>query len=231
LKCQYRLDEAAKKQCVARYDNILLTLNLVERLAQGGAADLRGADEIVRLGAAVLGWLDKDSSPRLILGEKLDIQWCNRAAEDLLSRQVGLEARGDVLIATDGAAQAKLKALLQEARHGPASACIEQLQHEGWLVLRCDAVRNGANLVYCLVVGWAGAGSAWRFDHLAESFELTPAEHRVLQELLAGHDADALSARHGVSIETTRSHIKSIYAKVGVKTREGLFARLRGFRA
>jgi DNA-binding CsgD family transcriptional regulator len=33
-----------------------------------------------------------------------------------------------------------------------------------------------------------------------------------------------------VSIETTRSHIKSIYAKVGVKSRERLFARLQGFR-
>jgi DNA-binding CsgD family transcriptional regulator len=183
------------------------------------------------LGAAVLGWLDMDPCPRMIVGEKLEIHWQNRAAERVLSEQIGLESRGDVLAATDGASQAKLRSLLQEARHKSASICIEQVHHEGWLVLRCVGVESDAKPMYCLAISRAGDGGAWTFDHLAECFELTRAEHRVLQDLLAGYEAETLSTRLGVSIETTRTHIKSIYAKVGVKTREALFARLRGFRA
>jgi DNA-binding CsgD family transcriptional regulator len=192
---------------------------------------LLSGDEIIRLGAAALGWLDRDMCPRMIVGEKFDIHWRNAAAVRLLAQQVGLESRGDVLAATDGAAQAKLKSLLQDARHGRASICIEQINHEGWLVLRCVGVESDAMPMFCITVSRAGDGGVWKFDHLDECFELTRAEHRVVQDLLAGYEAEALSTRHGVSIETTRTHIKSIYGKIGVKTREALFARLRGFRA
>jgi DNA-binding CsgD family transcriptional regulator len=189
-----------------------------------------GADDLVWLGIVVLAWLDMDICARLIVGEKFDIRWRNRAAEQLLSQQIGLEARGDVLTAVDGSSQTKLRSLLQQACLGPASICIDQAQHDGWLVLRCVRIESGVSPVFCLSMNRAGDASVWTFDHLDESFGLTPTEHRVLQDLLAGNEADALSTRHGVSIETTRTHIKSIYAKVGVNTREGLFARLRGFR-
>jgi DNA-binding CsgD family transcriptional regulator len=192
---------------------------------------LLAGDEIIWLGTAVLSWLHGDLCPRLIVGEKFDIHWRNPAAERLLEQQIGLEARGNILTATDGASQSKLKCLLQEARHGPASVCIEQLRQIGWLVLRCVRVESDAKPMFCLAISRAGDGGTWTFDHLDECFELTRTEHRVLQDLLAGYEAETLSSRHGVSIETTRTHIKSIYAKVGVKTREALFARLRGFRA
>ena len=92
--------------------------------------------------------------------------------------------------------------------------------------------RRGVLLVSagCLSLTVAGGDHRHCYRHLDEAFQLTRAEHRVLQDLLAGNEAELLSAQHGVSIETTRSHIKSIYTKVGVKSRERLFARLQGFR-
>lgn len=191
---------------------------------------MSGAEDIASLGAAALQWLEKDAHPRLIVSERCDIHWSNPAAEQLFSRQIGLESRSHVLTATEAASQAKLKSLFQQAEREPASVCIEQAGHDGWLVLRCVEVENGAGRMFCLAINRAGDGDVWQFDHLVECFGLTRAEHRVLQDLLAGHEAEALSTRHSVSIETTRSHIKSIYAKIGVNTREALFARLRGFR-
>ena len=198
---------------------------------QGGCERLSGTEEIASLGAAALRWLAKDALARLIVSEKCDIHWSNEAAQQLLAGQMGLECRGQVLTATDVSGQAKLRSLLQDAEQKPASICMEQPGHDGWLVLRCVGVENGANPLFCLAINLAGDGDVWRFDHLVECFGLTRAEHRVLQDLLAGYEAEALSSRNSVSIETTRSHIKSIYAKVGVNTREALFARLRGFRA
>lgn len=85
--------------------------------------------------------------------------------------------------------------------------------------------------MFCLSLTVAGGDHRHCYRHLDEAFQLTRAEHRVLQDLLAGNEAELLSAQLGVSIETTRSHIKNIYTKVGVKSRERLFARLQGFRA
>jgi len=192
---------------------------------------LRDTGKIEPLGATALQWLALDLHARLIIDEKCEILWWNQPAKELLSRQSGLEVRGDVLAVIDGSSQAKLRCLLQEARHKPTSTCIEQTGNEGWLVLRCVGVTSSADLMFCLAISRAGDGEVWRFDHLDECFGLTPAEHRVLQDLLAGYEAEALSTRLAVSMETTRTHIKSIYAKVGVNTREGLFARVRGFRA
>ncbi len=197
----------------------------------GAALGSRNTSELLWLGTTVLGWLDMDTCPRLIIDERFEIRWCNRAAEQLLSELLGIEARGNVVTTSDGSSLTKLKALLQAAHHGPASTCIGRIDNEGWLVLRCVGVRCGAGQLFCLSINRAGDGSVWTFDHLAEAFDLTRTEHRVLQDLLSGNEAETLSARHGVSIETTRTHIKSIYAKVGVNTREALFARLQGFRA
>lgn len=182
-------------------------------------------------GDAALTFLNKYPRPRVIVGEKLDVQWCNHAAEKLFASQIGLEMRGGVLIATDRAAQPKLKSLLQKSRSEPTSICMAQTNHEGWLILRSVSVESSGKRLFCLSICRAGDGDVWRFDHLAETFDLTRAESRVLSDLLAGHDAEALSVKRGVSIETTRTHIKNIYAKVGVKSREGLFARLQGFRS
>jgi DNA-binding CsgD family transcriptional regulator len=59
---------------------------------------------------------------------------------------------------------------------------------------------------------------------------LTRAEHRVLLELLHGQEADALTKLLGVSIETVRSHIRNIYGKLEVNSREQLFFKTQTFR-
>ncbi len=62
---------------------------------------------------------------------------------------------------------------------------------------------------------------------LGALFQLTPAETRVALEVLeGGKDARALSDDLGLSHETVRHHLKSIFAKTGARTQAGLVSLL-----
>lgn len=64
---------------------------------------------------------------------------------------------------------------------------------------------------------------------LQEVFGVTKAEQRVIDQLLLGMTSEAIAEALGVSILTVRTQTKHAYAKLGVSTREELFARLLPF--
>ena len=58
---------------------------------------------------------------------------------------------------------------------------------------------------------------------LAARFALTPAELRLLRELVGTEDKqEAIAARLGMSVNTLRHHVTAIYRKTGAETRAGL---------
>ncbi len=63
---------------------------------------------------------------------------------------------------------------------------------------------------------------------LSERCGLTPAETRVLRELVQTEDKqEALAARLGMSVNTLRHHITALYRKTGAETRAGLVRLVR----
>jgi LuxR family maltose regulon positive regulatory protein len=64
---------------------------------------------------------------------------------------------------------------------------------------------------------------------IAEAFGLTSAELRVLKSLSAGETAQETAGDLKVSVDTVRTHIRRVYQKVGVNSREALFTRVRPF--
>jgi len=62
---------------------------------------------------------------------------------------------------------------------------------------------------------------------MATTFGLTPAETRVLSQILLGKTVAATAAEVGVAVTTARTHLDSIIMKTGVSRRSELF-RLAG---
>jgi DNA-binding CsgD family transcriptional regulator len=62
-------------------------------------------------------------------------------------------------------------------------------------------------------------------------FDLTPAEARLARALAAGETLGTASAERGVSIETSRVHLKRIFDKVGTSRQTELIALLRDLSA
>jgi DNA-binding CsgD family transcriptional regulator len=178
-----------------------------------------------------LSWLETDSQPRAIVNGQHAILWSNIAAGRLFADRQGMEIRGGFLHPTDAMNQAALRNFLGRAASGLATWCIERPKRDGWVLMRARPLDWPSSATFGICFTEATERNRARYDHLDTAFGLTRAEHRVLLDLLDGNDADTLAARHGVTVDTTRTHIRSIYLKVGVSSRERLFARLQAFRA
>jgi DNA-binding CsgD family transcriptional regulator len=65
---------------------------------------------------------------------------------------------------------------------------------------------------------------------LRKALGLTRSEAAIVEQLLEGHGAEDIAAHSPVTLETVRTHIRRIYHKLGVGSREQLFAKLLQFR-
>ena len=61
---------------------------------------------------------------------------------------------------------------------------------------------------------------------LLEAYGLTSREREVCREVIAGRSTAEIAARLFISVNTVQDHLKSVFAKVGVRSR-GAVARLR----
>lgn len=181
--------------------------------------------------AYALSWLEIDSQARAIVNDLQAILWSNIAADLLLADRQGVETRGGFLHPTDSMKEDALRTFLRSADSGASSWCIERPKRDGWVLMRARRLGWPASGVIGICFAVATDRSSAHYEHLDTAFGLTKAEHRVVLDLLDGNDAETLAGRHGVSVETTRTHIRSIYQKMGVSSRERLFARVQAFRS
>lgn len=61
---------------------------------------------------------------------------------------------------------------------------------------------------------------------LETAFGVTPAEHRTLVLMMQGSSVTEIAAELEKSVLTVRTHVKRLYAKLGVQSREQMFARV-----
>ncbi len=71
---------------------------------------------------------------------------------------------------------------------------------------------------------WLLRRFALSYGLLAAGAPITPAERRVLQQLLTGRSEKDIAADLGVSYQTVHKHVKQIYKKLGVSSRAGVAA-------
>ena len=178
-----------------------------------------------------LEWLDGDHQARLIVDHAFTILWSNRAAEAQLARRRDIERRGNLLAPTDAGHQLMLEQLLAEAGGSISTLCLKAANGDGHILFRAREIasRNG---VGCFGLSFHRSGSEFsvRYADIDVAFGLTRSESRVLLELIDGYSADEVARNLGVSSETTRTHIRHIYAKLSVSSREELFSRIRPYR-
>lgn len=176
----------------------------------------------------LLTWLDAEESARLIVDHQLSIYWANYTARQWLSERFPIAAVKERLCLGDSTLT--LRALLTRAADKPEGTCIP--------------VANGSNhLIVCARrLGGQEARSMFgirvrRTDRpplevpvgVAEAFHLTGGETRVLEQLCQGATAQEAAVELRSSVETIRTHIKHLYQKVGVGSREALLSQLRPF--
>lgn len=179
-----------------------------------------------------LAWLEDDDQPRLMCTEELVVVWANAAARDALASGGDLELKDGQIALHERAHQAELGALVKNCDTQIATLVLSARDGDGHFLLRArrieaDGVEGGR---VCLTFLRSGASFQPRYADLERAFQLTPAEHRVLLKMAEGMNAEAIAEAKDLSIETVRSHIRSLYNKMSVTSREEIFARIRPFR-
>ena len=177
-------------------------------------------------------WIARESRPRLIVDQSPSILWANAAAKLALEARQCLADRGGRVLALGSTHQQQLESWLATLTAQPSRLFLSIDDDVSHLVMTGQllAANAGARL-FGISFCDTRTESDPLLDDLDQPFGLTRAEHCILRYLLSGSQVADIADDKGVSPETIRSHVRSIYGKLQVNSRERLFQRLQPYLA
>lgn len=177
-----------------------------------------------------LEWLDRDPAPRLILGRDLSIRWRNHSATAFLQDDPGICLGDDMLRVEGRANQERLVTFMATVVSG--SLYLHWEERDDFLLFRAEhlpASIDGQTLAVT-VSSRRWVENTIRFSDLEVAFRLTPREVEIVTLLAQGNNVVSIGVHVDCAMETVRRHVKNIYTKIGVSTREELLNRVYPFR-
>ena len=177
----------------------------------------------------VIAWCENGRTPALLVTEDCYVIWANEAARVLLGERDHFHLRSERLGCVDPAREASFAAFIRsEGDQVRAWTCDGE---SGSLVVIRDPVRtpDGQRLAG-LTLFPVEAEPSYVWSDFGPSLGLTRSEAQIAQKLVDGTRAEAAARELGVCIETVRTHIRRIYNKLGISSREELFAQVSPFR-
>ncbi|MGW4528671.1 helix-turn-helix transcriptional regulator [Amycolatopsis sp. NPDC004378] len=117
-----------------------------------------------------------------------------------------------------------LRAVVAGARASGSFRARVRDAHGGWILLQASRLLGEDDDETAVTVG--RASGAELLGVLLAAYGLTARERDVCREVLAGRSTSDISARLGISAHTVQDHLKSVFAKVDVRSRGELTAKL-----
>ncbi|MFD4180098.1 helix-turn-helix transcriptional regulator [Rhodococcus sp. NPDC058514] len=93
-----------------------------------------------------------------------------------------------------------------------------------WILVRATALIGGDEPQTVVTIEPATGGELTGL--LLAAYALTARERDICAELMAGYSTAEIADRRGITVNTVHDHLKSVYAKAGVRSRAELSARL-----
>ncbi len=185
-----------------------------------------------------------DTAPRgiLVLGQRGQATYINHEARRICAGGDGVRLDNDQLQLGDDEAMADLQAFLAQARASgsddappssiglrisrPSEAPPYQLiAYE----LACDSRQAALDEKEGLAVAMLHDPTVAAVPDqglLNTYFGLTPAESQLVRSLCAGHSLPAAAQQASISVNTARTHLRSVFQKVGVHSQPALVQRV-----
>jgi DNA-binding CsgD family transcriptional regulator/PAS domain-containing protein len=196
-------------------------ISIAEKVARAGAEN-----EVITLESAGCAALLIDKHGRATRA--------NRRAEELFCNEFGI--RNGRLWTAANASLARLDLFMAEIEHakstlGPLPApVIIARRGTPWLLIEAMPVTSASNDIFegsraILLVSDLTRPSVTDAAMLSLVFGLTGAEARLAAAICEGNDLNAAAATFGVSRQTVRSQLKTIFAKTGSRRQAELVAR------
>jgi DNA-binding CsgD family transcriptional regulator len=164
-------------------------------------------------------WFETAFNPSIILDDDLNTLEINQKGRELLSDNRGLFLRGALLCAKDR----KTTLQLEHFVAGIQADQIGTLTVLDFLIIGKRLIEGGP-----IALQFRDLRRPFQIDcaDLEPVFSVTRAEHKTLLLILNGRSVTEIAAELEKSVLTVRTHVKRLYAKLGVQSREQLFARV-----
>jgi DNA-binding CsgD family transcriptional regulator len=118
-------------------------------------------------------------------------------------------------------------ATLARSRNGSDGAngshVLEQAVDGRWVMIEAAPLQGRGEGALAITLRDATAGES--FDRLCRIYAFTRRERQVVAALLAGLDTRTLSERLSISPHTVQDHLKSVFGKIGIRSRRELVSR------
>ena len=169
------------------------------------------------------GWTPVADGPGvLVLGADDDVRAVSPAGRSLLA---ALPGDGAPLPSVVHDVSARARSLARDGAGPPATAVVRSVSG-GPVAVRGSVLAPTGGAEASVAIVLEPAGSAELAPGVLAVAELTAREREVTRLLLAGVGTGEIAQRLWISPHTVRGHVKSVFAKVGVRSRVELCARL-----
>lgn len=201
-----------------------------EPMAHGSTPLAAGLVPALGLPLFLAQWLSSGSSARMVCDASQRILWHCPKLERLVEGGWTIKLERSQFTLGDKRAQAALTGFINKA--ATPETAIGLMSQDGRLeiVLQCQRL-DVPPLGTAFGLRFVSAQD-WRENdlrHFEQYFGLTRQEAAVCRHLLQGRTVPDIVAMDGKSPDTIRFHVRNLYHKVEVSSREALFARLRLF--
>jgi DNA-binding CsgD family transcriptional regulator len=171
-------------------------------------------------------WFELYPCPTFIVSRDLRLAAMNARARGLAHDQRLIAIRAGFVTAAGGQSQDTLAAAVALASFDQPVRRIFRAG-DAIHVVRASVVDPSPGSL--VMLSFPDAGRPPTCAPLKEAFGVTAAEQKVIDRLVRGFTVEAAAEAMGLSLLTVRTQTKRAYAKLGVSTREELFARLLPF--
>jgi len=153
----------------------------------------------------------------MMVGADLELLWTSAAALAQASLPGPFSLSNDRLILPQRRQEEGLRAFLAGLDDGVA---VWALEADGRWLVRAETIAP-AEAPRAWMLTWQAMDRADRYlwADVGLALRLTPSETRILHSLLNGQTVDHTADRLAVSVQTARTHVRRIYAKLGVNSR------------
>lgn len=168
-------------------------------------------------------------TPKMLLSADLDVLWLNAAALALTSRSGPAGLTGGRLILPQRGQEDGLREFLG-GLEGESGAWALTSPEGQWLIHAEIIAPADAPPAWLLTWRVLDDPGRYQWADIGVALGLTRSETRLLHMLIAGQTVDEAAVDLAISVQTARTHVRRIYAKLDVSNREQLFATVLPYR-
>lgn len=174
-------------------------------------------------------WAERDDRARLVIGDDLGIRWRNRAATRFIEESRLFNLFRDRLAPRDGRWAQPFQQFVRSSGAEVSAFCLPCPSNERVLCTALSLGDDANGRTTGLTMRYAAGAAPLHGAAVQSAFHLTLSERRVVEMMFAGRTAEEVGLALGVAIGTIRVHIRHIYEKLSVGSREAMFHRLAPF--